>query len=362
MIVFFLPNLQVGGAERVMLHVLNAFAEKGNSDFALLLGRKKGELLKEVHPSVSIYELGADSATKSVIPLIKFCKKHQPDKIIASLGSSLAVALAKPFLPKKMEIISRLGNTIGAEKHLISNPVKRKLYLEANVLIAKKSDKMIFQCSYMAEDFFRETKFKPKSFRVIYNPVDIEKLNRLKNEKIADSDFDFLAVGRLSPQKDYATLIDAFEVLKLRFQKNFKVLILGEGSLRKELEQKIKEKNLENAVILKGLVANPYPYMRHAKALLSSSLYEGFSNVIVEGLCLGTPVIASDCPGANREVIEENQNGFLFETGNPEVFAKNIIDNFEAVKSFNRNKIEESAQTMYDLERIFEQYDNFIQS
>ncbi len=353
MIVFFLPNLQVGGAERVILHILNSFAENNSKEITLLLGRKRGNLLSEVNPKIPIFELGADSATTSVLPLIKFCKKHQPEKIFASLGSSLAVAIAKPFLPQKMEIISRLGNTIGAEKLLISNPIKRKMYISANALIAKKSDKMIFQCNYMAEDFFRETKTKSKSSQVVYNPVDIDKIVDLKNEEIPESDFDFVAVGRLSEQKDYFTLIKAFEILKNQFQKEYKVLILGEGNLRSQLENEIKNRNLENHVILKGLVANPYPYMRQAKALLSSSLYEGFSNVIVEALCLGTPVIASDCPGANREVLEENQNGFLFETRNPMDFAQKIMDNFENLTVLNRSIIQENAQKKIQYQKHF---------
>lgn len=360
MIVFFLPNLQVGGAERVMLHILNAFAENNSAEVGLLLGRKKGNLLSEVNPNIPIFELGADSATTSVLPLIRFCKKHQPKKIIASLGSSLAVAIAKAFLPKNIEIISRLGNTIGAEKLLISNPLKRKMYIAANTLIAKKSDKMIFQCNYMSEDFFKETKVKSKLTKVIYNPVDTDKIKNLANEKNQNPDFDFVAVGRLSEQKDYFTLIKAFEILKNQFQKNYNVLILGEGNLRNQLEKEIKSRNLENQVILKGLVGNPFPYMKQAKALLSTSLYEGFSNVIVEALCLGTPVIASDCPGANREVLQENQNGFLFETGNPMDLAQKIINNFENLHSLNRSEIQEKAQQKYNVNHIFEQYKDFI--
>ncbi len=361
MILFFFPDLRAGGAERVMLNLLERFYKEKPTEVALLLGKKQGKLLEQIPPDIQIYEIGASSALRSVLPLIQFIWKHRPEKIFSTLGSSLAAAIAKPFLPVKTELIGRLGNTIGAEKKLLRSGFKQRLYIGASQWIAKKSDKVIFQCRYMAEDFIRETGITPKSYRAIYNPVHIDKIEKLQAEQMEKSQ-DFVAVGRLSHQKDYITLIKAFEILKKDYNKDWVVRILGEGQLKEVLQREIRERGLMGTVVIEGFTPNPYAYIRNAKVLVSTSLFEGFSNVIVEALCIGTPVIASDCPGANSEVIVEGQNGFFFETGNATDLAKVIIGNIETVESMDRKKISEEAKERFNLNAIFEEYYTYIYS
>lgn len=359
MIVFFLPDLRGGGAERVMLNLLESFV-KEDQHVVLLLGKKKGDLINQIPENVKVYELNSGSALRSVIPFIQFCNEHKPDKVFASLGSSLATALAKPFVSKNIQIINRLGNTIGAEKKLIKSKIKKKLYIGANQIIAKFSDKLIFQCHYMADDFIKETGVKPKSFKVIYNPVNTVKVQELSSDSIL-KDFDFIAVGRLSPQKDYATLVKAFKILKDANEKVPVLNILGEGELRGILEKEILNAGLESNIRISGFVKNPYSLMKQADAIISSSLFEGFSNVIVEGLCLGTPVIASDCPGANNEVITESINGFLFETGNAESLAKVIKIKWQEIKNISRVQVAQDAKGKYNIDLIFNNYYEYIQ-
>lgn len=359
MIVFFLPDLRGGGAERVMLNLLESYDEVFPGQAVLLVGRKQGKLISQIPPQINVYELNASSATKSVIPFIKFCKKHQPEKVFASLGSSLATALARPFISKKIKIINRLGNTIGAEKKLLSSAVKKRLYIAANQIIAKSSDKIIFQCHYMAKDFIKETGITPRAFKVIYNPVNTDRIKQLSEQPVP-IDFDFVSVGRLSAQKDYETLIDAFGILKNQHQISYTIRILGEGELKEKLENQIHHLGLSENVIISGFSENPYPFIKNAKAIISSSLYEGFSNVIVESLSLGTPVIASDCPGANKEVIFEGQNGLIFQTSNPNDLAEILQQKLNDVLEMNKNLIAVDSEGKYNIHTIFNQYLEFI--
>lgn len=360
MIVFYLPDLRGGGAERVMLNILDLYNQKFHSKIVLLLGKRQGDLIHLIPKDIKVFELGKTSALKSVIPFIQFCKKHKPDKVIASLGASLATALAKPFISKKIEIINRLGNTIGAEKLLFKSSFKQNLYIQANKIIAKNSDKIIFQCHYMANDFIKETGVTPKSYKVIHNPVNTENVNRLKNE-VNPKVQDFVAIGRLSPQKDYFTLVQAFDILKNKFNKNYVVRVLGDGELKEDLLKDIKQKNLTENVILEGYTANPYSFLQNSKALISTSLFEGFSNVIVESLCLGIPVIASNCPGANSEVLKEGENGFLFETRNAKNLAETLLKNHDELIHFENDKISNEAIRRFSLEKIFLEYDDYFE-
>jgi glycosyltransferase involved in cell wall biosynthesis len=342
-----------------MLNLLIYFHQQGLLQVALLLGKKEGKLLEQLPSDIPIYSLGASSAKSSVIPLIQFCKKYRPKVIIGTLGASLALSLAKFLIPKNIKIINRLGNTIGAEKLLLPSMLKRKLYLYANCIIGKFSSQMVFQCQYMAQDFIRETGIELSNYQVIYNPVNTKSILNLAQEPIVQM-YDFVAVGRLDIQKDYHTLIEAAYILRQSTAK-FTIAILGDGKMRADLEKKIDNLGLKEHVFLLGHVKNPYPYIRQSKYLLSSSLYEGFSNVIVEALCLGTPVIASDCPGGNKETLHE-RNGTLFSVGNALQMANTMKYELNNYERFIRNTIAKEAQQKYTLETIANQYLQLLQS
>lgn len=358
MIVFFMPDLRAGGAERVMLTLLGELSKTEPDIYVLLLGKREGPLLDLLPEGIDVFELGVSSGSKMVLPFIKFCYEQKPKVVFATLGASLTTALAKLFISSSITLVNRLGNTIGAEKALYSNPIKRYMYIFANKIIAKKSDKLIFQCHYMKADFIKETNCKLKDSHVIYNPADIDRIERLSQEESKLGDFDFVAVGRLNTQKDYFTLLRASKLLKDK-QIKFTLAILGEGNLREALEQSICELNVEDCVFLLGHQSNPYPLMKSTKFLVSSSLYEGFSNVIVESLCLGTPILASDCPGGNSETIDE-LNGRLFPVQNQEKLAQLMFDSLIECFAFDKDNIMKKAQGKYELSSIAKRYKKII--
>lgn len=359
MIVFFLPNLQGGGAERVLTTVLlELHKNHPTRNYALLLERKEGEFLEDIPDSIPVYSLNTSRALTSVWPFIKFCRKYHPKVVIATLGASLATSLAKPFLPKGIVVINRIGNTIGAEKNLYTNSLKRNLFIQANRIIVRKSDKIIFQCQYMAKDHIHETGLKPKQFSVIYNPVDVEQILK-KSAAHIEKVYDFIAVGRLTAQKDYLTMIRGFAEL-LKTEPNLQLGILGKGYFEVALTKEIKELGVGKNISLLGYLANPYPYIKQARFLISSSLYEGFSNVIIEALCLGTPVVATNCPGGNPETIKIKENGLLFKVGDPLALANTLKTGMENEAGLNKLNIAENAIEIYNKNKIVEQYNKII--
>ncbi|MES2808152.1 MAG: glycosyltransferase [Bacteroidota bacterium] len=360
MIVFYLPDLRAGGAERVIINLIKHCHAHSDLPIALLLGNKEGQLLDQVPPDITVYTLNCRSAKTSVVALIKFCHRYKPDVIFATLGASLAIALAKSFIPGNIKVINRLGNTIGAEKLLYKNSLKRLLYIYANKLIGTASDFSIFQCNYMANDYMKETGVRLKDYTVIYNPVDTQKVETLATEAI-DIIYDIVAVGRLDVQKDYPTLITACNILKHRGIK-FSIAILGDGKLKGQLVDQIGQHQLNGMVTLLGHVKNPYPYIARAQYLISSSLYEGFSNVIIEALCLGTPVIATECPGGNKETIDVNNNGYLCEPSDATAIANTIETALGERAKFNSEKIKDNAVAKYNLQKIGDAYKDVITS
>lgn len=359
MIVFFLPNLRPGGAERVMLNVMFSYHDAyPGVNVVLLLGEKLGPLLGDVPVTIPIYSLKAKSATKSIIPLISFCNKHKPRIIFSTLGSALAASVVKLLVSRKTIFINRIGNTIGAEKLLFKNTLKRYLYIQANKFIAKNSNHVIFQCNYMAKDHRKETGVIPKTFSIIYNPVQVDNVKRLADNIVNDK-FTFIAVGRLNTQKGYQILITACAILK-DSGKEFNLAIIGDGNLQESLQKQIEELQLKEYITLMGFNANPYPYMKQAAYVVSSSLYEGFSNVIIESLCLGTPVIATNCPGGNAEVIKEGENGRLCIVHDASNLAAVMEKSLEQNVVFSTEEIAANAQAIFNSDIIFKQYENIL--
>lgn len=122
-----------------------------------------------------------------------------------------------------------------------------------------------------------------------------------------------LAVGRLHWQKDFATLLGAFAALRRR--RPARLVLLGEGPQRAELERLAGTLGITAAVHFAGFVDNPFAWMTRASVLALTSLSEGFGNVLVEALACGLPVVSTDCPGGPREILADGRFGALVPVG-----------------------------------------------
>lgn len=130
-----------------------------------------------------------------------------------------------------------------------------------------------------------------------------------------------LGAGRLAPEKDFGVLIDAFD--RVRRKRPCRLVILGEGESRNELEMKVQGLGLEDRVSLPGWADNPFAYMARARLFVLSSLNEGLGNVLVEAMACGCPAVATDCPGGVAEVIQDPE--LLAPVGDPEALARVML-------------------------------------
>ena len=168
---------------------------------------------------------------------------------------------------------------------------------------------------------------------VFHNIIDNSRIKRMAVEAGGFIDqyegIRILTVGRLTYQKAYDIAIDAMKLVK-QSGCQARWYVLGEGSEREKLEEKIKELGLEEDFLLLGAVKNPYPYYTQADLYVHATRFEGKSIAIQEAQILGCPVIASDCNG-NREQIESGTDGILCKLS-PEDIAKSIEELIEDPK------------------------------
>jgi glycosyltransferase involved in cell wall biosynthesis len=158
---------------------------------------------------------------------------------------------------------------------------------------------------------------------VIHNGIDlvlIEKLSKrqLDPYRMLASPI-VLAAGRLVPQKDYVTLIQAFAALQQR--RKCTLVILGDGPAESAVRAMVKSLKLEKDVVLAGHVDNPYAYMSRADCFVLSSRFEGFGLVLAEALACGCPVVSTDCPSGPREILDNGEYGRLVPVGDAEELA-----------------------------------------
>lgn len=125
--------------------------------------------------------------------------------------------------------------------------------------------------------------------------------------------------GRLEVEKDLGTLLRAFA--RLRTERDCRLLIIGDGRLRPEVEAERDALGLAGAVDMPGWAANPYPYLRQASLVVLSSIWDALPTVLIESLALGTPVVSTECGAGPREILDGGRYGPLVPTGDPEALA-----------------------------------------
>lgn len=308
---FVMEDFNIGGVETVTYRLICEIIDKYNEiEVVIYCIDRKGALLKD-------YEKIAD--IRDVISL-KSDDLSIFEHVIFTKGGLTRYFIFFPWKTNKITIqhVPIILPNTSKYKNLIRVLSSFLLYRFVNSVVS---------VSYGIEDELHKV-LKIKNSKTIYNPViDREKIaQKVIEYKIKEENY-FICVGRIHYQKDYLYLVDIiFEVKKTI--PDIKILILGSGELNdvSKLEEKIKNKNLGENIILLGSVNNPYPYIKNAKAILMTSRWEGLPTVLVESIYLGIQVISVDCKYGPKELTNNGINGYLIPSDNLDSFVKAIID------------------------------------
>jgi len=259
----------------------------------------------------------------SILPLYKFLKKDKPDYIIAHLITSLPIFLFKIF-KFETKLILRIS---GYPK---LNFVRKFFW--------KLCSKNIYFITCPSIELKNQLKkldiFKNEKIVVLYDSViNIKEVNNQKNIPVLDDTIKsnyFLAIGRLTKQKNFDLLINAFYEFN-KINNCYKLLIIGEGEENKKIINKINELKLEKKIILLGFKKNVYKYLKNSKAFILSSRWEEMGFVIIEAASCNTLVISSDCPNGPKEFLNYGKAGYLFNNNS-------VNDLVQNLKKFDRDE------------------------
>jgi glycosyltransferase involved in cell wall biosynthesis len=329
---FLVPTLGGGGAERVMVNLANQFAINGHYVDLVTLD-PTGVYRNQVSEHVNIVTLNSPRALFSIYSLVSYVKKKQPDALVSALDYMNVIALLSKLLARtktKFIVTEHSNQSLNASynKSIVTTVLPK--FMKA---LYKYADSIVAVSSGVADDLIEKIGIAPDKLKVIYNPVLTKQIKQKASEKPDCEWFTtktspvVLSVGRLTDAKDYPTLLEAFKVVIEQI--DAKLIILGEGELRDSLTELIKKLCLENHVLLKGFVENPYSYMNHADLYVLSSKWEGLSNVLIEALSLGKSIISTDCKSGPREVLADGKFGTLVPVGDSNRLAEAIIESIK---------------------------------
>lgn len=323
-VALFLATSGHSGVDRIMPLMMAEFLRRGIR-VDLLHVRRHGPLLASVPEAVRVFDLGTRHVSTSLPALVHYLRRERPDALLCDKDRVNRVGLIGRCLAgTPTRVVVRMGTVVSASLrcHSLPNRWMRRLSLR---VLYRMADAIVTPSRGAATDLANTIGVPVSHVTAIPNPLVGSHMFALADEPaghrwLKRPEPVILGVGELSPRKDFATLMRAFAWV--RSQRPCRLLILGDGRERSKLEALSRTLELRNDIDLLGFVPNPYAYMSRASVVALPSRWEGLGNVLVEALALGVPVVATDCPGGPREVLDDGRVGALAPVGDVQALAE----------------------------------------
>lgn len=301
-IAFVLPALTAGGAERVLITLMNNF-DRTRFDPVFVAINEEGPLRSLIDEEISFYSLKSNRVLRSVFRLRSTLKIIKPDIVVSTMAHmNFVLLLLNPFFPKTRFIVREAVTP----SYFFQGRRRSSFLIKAAYrILYPKAARVISPAQAIIDEFGDLLGMSCKNHVLLHNPVDLARIRSEENTsfEITEGRKDtvhFVSAGRLHSQKGFDQLIKALPNMKLPH--NWSWTILGEGAEREALEMLIKETGLSDKISLPGLSDRPWPLFAEADCFLMPSRWEGLPNVILESLACGTPVIATRESGGIAEI------------------------------------------------------------
>ena len=354
-IIFVMPQLRTGGAERVIVNIIN-YLNRDSFDITLILFNKNGSLVDRLSQDINIYNLNISSVAKGIPKLLLKIYQLKPNIIFSGIGNlniyiSIFIPLMRLFLPKT-KWIARQASILTLNNTQEKSP---KLYEWLYKRVYKNYNRVICQSDYMRDDLIKNYDFPKYKTVVINNPLDTKNIDKLSKEPILEHIFTdkikLISVGQLRYEKRQDLLLKAFAKLDSRYS----LTIIGDGVKREELEKLALSLNIKDRVLFLGYQKNPYKYIKASNILVLTSEYEGFPNVVLEANFCGIPVVSFNSIGGISEIIKNGVNGLLVKYKDINALSKSI----ESIKNekYDSNTIRDMTMKKYSIDLIIKKYE-----
>jgi glycosyltransferase involved in cell wall biosynthesis len=318
-----------GGVERMIANLCQALVN-APIDLDVLLIKAQGPYVDSLPDSANIISLRARHSLTSVWEVARYLKRERPDALLAIKHRGILAALrARQLARADTPISGRIGTTVSAALANKSSRRRQRWY-RAMRKHYPKLEKLIAVSQGVAEDVLDITGMNESRVTVVRNPTITPDMFAAANEPVEHPWLSpdnlvpvIMGVGRLTEQKDFATLIAAFA--KVRSQQEARLIILGDGGLRSELMAQATALGVDEHIALPGFQSNPWAWMSRAAVFALSSRWEGSPNTLTEAMALGIPVVSTDCPSGPRELLDAGRVAPLVAMGDSDTLANALL-------------------------------------
>ena len=348
-ILFVIGTMSSGGAERVISEMSNYWAKKGwDISIATIGATNNRKDFYPLHSSIKRVDLSVKSYKFKInIPIVlwkirTFVKKEKPDVVISFITQSNIIVLLALIGLKVKKIISDRADPY---KEQVGFFPKRVTYPLCDTLVIQTDG---------VKKFYE----KIPSLKIVTIPNPISKPTIEKNKSFNFNNPTIVAMGTLKKIKGFDILINAFANIEKKYP-NWNLVIFGEGRDRLVLEELIEEYNLQNRISLPGVIDNPRNTISDASIFVLSSLKEGFPNVLIEAMSVGLSCISFDCNFGPDEIIDNNKNGILIETGNQKALQDAIekLINSKTLRDKLGNRAKKDSMDKYYIDNIMKEWE-----
>ena len=363
-ILFGITNLKLGGAERVLVDIVNNICDK--YDITIFTLYNKGEFESELNKNIKVISMfnktydELSSIERRILSLRLVNKKARErlyhkyikedyDIEIAFLEGPIAWLLSVKSNARKIAWVHNdIRDVFGKGKKADR---KKKLSGECY----KKYESLVFVSKDNLDKFKMEYPDNKCNKQVIYNYLNtdlvLEKSNKEEVKDIKDDLISFVQVSRIVPQKALFRLLDVHEKL-IKDDIKHRIYIVGDGLEMDELSNKIKEKELEDTFILLGKRSNPYPYIKKGNYFMLTSFYEGYPMVLLEAKALNKYILITDS-AARETLIDYEDNSMIVDNNEDGIY--------NGIKSIIENKPEISKKNKFDNKKVLRDIINLIE-
>lgn len=336
-VIFMIPNLGTGGAERVFAFVSQHLDSDKFSTELLVMGKSEQTTYRV--DEIPVIYLGKNRVLHAIPSLFQFLSIKKPDIVLSSIGHLNMVAGLMAVVFPAIRFIIRPASIESKET---GGWLAKKCFSQAHSVICQSED--------MAHNFQKLYEIPIEKITIIGNPVtNIEDIDMPED---IDQTCKFITVGRLNPIKGHARILRILG----RLNRDFHYTIIGDGPERENLLAQIDDLKLNAKITHIPYTDKINDYLAQNDLFLQGSYSEGFPNAVLESCAMGTPALAFDVPGGTKEIIEHGTNGFL--VANEEEYLAILT----ADHQWKRSNIRHSVLEKFGPEVVLDKYERLLVS
>lgn len=348
-IIFVLPSLAAGGAERILSYVAQNLDDNLFKVTLLITGYEKDTVYQL--ENLQIVYLNKPRVLKAFGSLFQYFRKHKPDIVVSSIVHlNTMIAFMSPYF-RKTKFVSREANVLTIlNEH---NPYTNSAFPKAMIVLAYKLvDCIICQSKDMQKDMIANYKVPTSKTVLINNPIT--KVFKLKSfARDTTKPINFITIGRLSKEKGHERLINVLSELNFPFH----YTIIGSGNEKDSIFEMLDNKGLTKSITYISFTKNVETYLAESDVFLQGSFVEGFPNVLIESCVVGTPILAFNAPGGLDEIIEHGKNGYVANTKEDYL---NYLNQINESFPFNPETVSHVVKSKFSSNKIINEYTNLF--